>query len=71
MKYSETAGLADYSGTASLDHSLALMDSLGCAGLVIAPGEPTKSMLNAGAAVGGISVQVAEHVYHAMIQAED
>ena len=67
----ETIKSAPRNGASALNDSLILMDSLGCAGLVVAPGDPTPSMLKAGAAVGGITPQLAEHVYHAMIQAED
>jgi hypothetical protein len=71
MKHIQLDSMANYSGTTNLSNSLSLMDSLGSVGLVIAPGGPAKSMLHAGAAVGGISTQLAEYVYKAMIQAED
>ena len=71
MNRIETIKPTPHNDASTLNNSLILMDSLGCAGLVGAPGEPTPSMLKAGAAVGGISPQLAEHVYHAMIQAED
>ena len=54
--------LTDASTDLSNDMSstLSLLDSYGEAGLVLAPNEPTDSMINAGAKVAGISSVVVQ-----------
>lgn len=62
---------APLSGAGSLETTIQILDSLGAEGLVITPSEPSETMLSAGAAVGGVSPEVARRVYQVMLQAQD
>lgn len=59
------------SATGSLETTIQILDSLGTEGLVVTPSEPNETMLNAGAAVGGVTPDVARRVYQVMLQAQD
>ena len=55
----------------AMELSLSVIDSLGRAGLVIAPEAPTEKMLEAGSRAGGIDPRMAERIYSAMIAAQE
>ena len=52
-----------------IELSLALLDALGQAGLVVVPKTPTQNMLAAGAYAGGIDSRQVAAVYAAMLSA--
>lgn len=51
--------------------SLRFLEQLRDAGLMVVPTAPTQAMLQAGAEAGGIDVNMAARVFHAMLTAED
>lgn len=50
--------------------SLAILDALGKAGLIIVPERPSPGMIRAGADAGGVTGPVAAAIYEAMVHAE-
>ena len=60
---------SDLSG--DMSSTLSLLDSYGEAGLVLAPNEPTETMVTAGAKVAGISSDQIRRIYQVMISSQD
>lgn len=58
---------APLSGSDPLSMSLDLLEDLSKSGIVLTPAEPTKTMVERGASVGGIPPEKARAVYFAMI----
>ena len=57
-------------GSGALMQSIEMLDTLGISGMAVTPNEPTASMLQAGAAVGGVTRDVVRQIYQVMLQAE-
>ena len=58
---------APLSGNDPLSMSLDFLEDLSKTGIVLTPAEPTETMIQRGASVGGISQDQAKAVYFAMI----
>ena len=57
-------------GSVALERALQAVEQMGRSNLMLVPGEPSESMIMAGAAAGDISPEAARRVWQAMLEAQ-
>jgi hypothetical protein len=57
-------------GSVALERALQAVERMGPSDLMLVPGEPSDSMIMAGAAAGSISPEAARRVWQAMLEAQ-